>query len=220
MQPNNAQVQNLLQQLKAWQLRQLEQIWATISKRQTVEDFREYLQTYPDCPHADEARRALPSLLRKKLLASPSDRMLRNEYLDQRVPALADDDAEMALRGSRIAYAVATAIAGAIAGAFIGGITWLGALPAGVVAGVAVAVFLDRPGFKGQGQPTDERTVSGVIVAVVVIGFGMVLWLLAHYSDVASGGEAFFGFLLGALAAPAPGPLRPSSAGAIGPKRE
>ena len=129
---------------EARDLRQQQQLWEAAATA-GIEGYHRYLEAYPVGMYVEQARQALAPLLREKLLRNMNNVTLRAEYLDNRTPQLAKLDEEMALQGTRIAYAVAAGIGGAIAGGFIGGVAgWFGGLVAGLVAGIAVVVFLDR----------------------------------------------------------------------------
>jgi hypothetical protein len=156
LQPNDPQLPPLLQRLEAWEvrqqkdreareLRQQQQLWQAASSPPSIEGYRQYLDAYPNGIYVEQAKQALAPFLRKELLQDLNNIGLRKDYLDKRTPSLAAMDEEAALQGTRIAYAVAAGIGGALAGAFVGGVAdWFGALLAGLVAGIAVTLFLDR----------------------------------------------------------------------------
>jgi ssDNA-binding Zn-finger/Zn-ribbon topoisomerase 1 len=156
LQPNDPQLPPLLQRLEAWEvrqqkdreareLRQQQQLWQAASSPPSIEGYRQYLDAYPNGIYVEQAKQALAPFLRKKLLQDLNNIGLRKDYLDKRTPSLAAMDEQMALEGSRIAYAVAAGIGGGLGGAFVGGVAdWFGALLAGLVTGIAVTLFLDK----------------------------------------------------------------------------
>jgi hypothetical protein len=142
--PNDAEVQRLLQQIEKREAKQREALWQTIRKHATLQNCQEYCRKYPDGPHLAQVHALLAPLLRDALINNSQDKLVRKQYVAVRTPPLQQLDERLALVGCQIISAISGAAGGAVLGALVGAVGgWIGGIIAGIIAGVALGVVLE-----------------------------------------------------------------------------
>ncbi len=141
--PHDPSVEKLLQQLDKHEAHQQELAWNAVHQAPSPEGYRSYLSSYPNGPHAAEARATVGPSLRELVTARPDDRALRGEYLAARDGDLLKRDEQTARRVSMFAGVVGGAVAGAVLGLAVGALAGpIGGLVAGAIGGIAVGAIL------------------------------------------------------------------------------
>jgi len=143
--PNDVEVQKLLQQIEKREAKLREALWQTVRKHATVQNCQEYLTKYPGGPHVSQVQALLAPLLRDVLADRPQDVTVRRQYVAVRTPPQQQLDEKLARQGCQIVNAISGALAGAVLGALVGAVGgWIGGIIAGVIAGVALGVVLEN----------------------------------------------------------------------------
>ncbi len=143
--PNDAEVQKLLQQLEKREERLREASWQAVRRHPTVRNCQEYIANYPAGPHVSQVQALLAPLLRDSLVDRPRDATVRQQYVAIRTPQLQKLDEKLARQGCQIVDAIGGALAGAVLGALVGGVGgWIGGILGGVIAGVALGIVLEN----------------------------------------------------------------------------
>ena len=166
LQPNDPQLPKLLQQLMDWESRQQQerearelrerqeqearerrqqqQLWEAAAACYGIDGYRRYLEAYPQGTYVAQARQALAPLLREKLLANMNDRDLRGVPRQSHAGTGEGGRSHGPPRESdRLRHRWRNRWSGR--GSFYRRCRGLaGAILAGLVAGIAVAIYLDR----------------------------------------------------------------------------
>ena len=143
--PNDVEVQKLLQQIEKRVAKLREALWQTVRKHATVQNCQEYLTKYPGGPHVSQVQSLLAPLLRDVLADRPQDVTVRRLHVAVRTPPQQQLDEKLARQGCQIVNAISGALAGAVLGALVGAVGgWIGGIIAGVIAGVALGVVLEN----------------------------------------------------------------------------